>query len=257
MREKENDEPYGKVYLIGCGPGSIKHLTIGAYEAIPKLEAALVDGLVGDEIKALLSPSCEVVDVTKKKGRHSFAQDEINELLLRYATSGKLTGRLKGGDVSVFARTHEEIEYLAKHGIESEVIGGVSSSLAACNSSGLFPTIRGVSSSFSVASAHLRGSVFNSDWLPMLHIPHHTTIVLMAHSFAGEIKKAAIEAGASLDIPAAYVSNIDSPKQKTVIGTLNNLEELSKACDKPAVLIVGEAVLCHGVTPFYGERVVL
>ncbi len=257
MKNNENEEPPQKVFLIGCGPGDIKHLTLEAYEIIPKLDAALVDGLVGDEIKALLSDSCEVIDVTKKKGRHSASQDEINELLYRCSKTNKLVGRLKGGDTSVFARTAEEADYLIERGVDVQIVGGISSSLAACNSSGIFPTIRGVSSSFSVASAHVKGSVFNEDWIGMLKIPNHTTVVLMGHSFAKEIQKAAKKIGVDANLPAAYVSNIDSPKQKTIIGTLKNLDDLSNACEKPAVLIIGNVVGACENTPFTGERVFL
>ncbi len=255
--KKSSDENYNKIYLIGCGPGSLKHLTIEAYELIPTLDVALVDGLVGKEILSLLKTNCKVVNVAKEKGLHSASQEEINDLIVSYARDSGVVGRLKGGDTTVFARTAEEASYIIERGFDVEIVAGISSSLMACSSSGIFPTIRGISSSFSVVSAHLRDCMFNRDWIDMLKIPKHTTIVLMGHSFAGEIRRAAIDVGADLSIPAAYVSNIDSPHQKSVIGILDQLEIMADSCDKPAVLIIGNSVGANLNIPCFGEKLVL
>ncbi|MEY4504500.1 MAG: hypothetical protein RL154_794 [Pseudomonadota bacterium] len=243
-----------KIYLIGCGPGDKKHLTLEAYELLQTLEVALVDGLVGAQILELLPKSCEVVNVAKKKGSHSLPQEEINALLLKYAQDGKIIGRLKGGDPCVFARSAEEASYLHTNGFDVKIVSGISSSLLACASSGVLPTLRGVSAAFSVVSAHLRESNFNSDWIDLLKLPNHTTIVLMSYSFAAKIKRAAKNAGIDMTTPAAYVSKIDTPEQKTVVGTLENLDELTKHCDKPAVLIIGQSVLTHEYMPYIGNK---
>ncbi len=244
-----------KILLIGCGPGGKKHLTIEAYELIPTLDVALVDGLVTKDISSLLKPSCEIIDVTKKKGFHSASQEEINELLAKHASTGKQVGRLKGGDTAVFARTAEEAKYLIERGFEVQIVAGISSSLLACNTSGILPTVRGVSASFSVVSAHLKDSRFNTDWIELLNMENHTTIVLMGHSFAKEIKEAALNAGVRGDLPAAYISHVDLPTQKSVIGTLANLQELSELSDKPAVLIIGKSVSTHDDMPYIGEKI--
>lgn len=256
MSDADDEKNIKKVLLIGCGPGGKKHLTIEAYELIPTLDVALVDGLVTKDISSLLKPSCEVIDVTKKKGSHSASQDEINELLAKHASSGKQVGRLKGGDTAVFARTAEEAKYLIERGFEVQIVAGISSSLLACNTSGILPTVRGVSASFSVVSAHLKESRFNTDWIRLLSMKNHTTIVLMGHSFAKEIREAALRIGIRGDLPAAYVSHVDLPTQKSVIGTLDDLEELSEISDKPAVLIIGESVATHHDMPYVGDKII-
>lgn len=256
MSDADDEKNIKKVLLIGCGPGGRKHLTIEAYELIPTLDVALVDGLVTKDISSLLKPSCEIVDVTKKKGFHSASQEDINELLVKYASSGKQVGRLKGGDTAVFARTAEEAKYLIERGFEVQIVAGISSSLLACNTSGILPTVRGVSASFSVVSAHLKDSRFNTDWIELLNMKNHTTIVLMGHSFAKEIKEAALRANVRADLLAAYVSHVDLPTQKSVIGTLADLEVLSKLSDKPAVLIIGESVSTHHDMPYIGGKII-
>lgn len=246
-----------KVYLIGCGTGDIKHLTLEAYQLIPTLQVALVDGLVGKDIMALLPKDCEIIDVAKKKGSHSLPQEVINELLLQHVQTGKVVGRLKGGDPCVFARTAEEAAFLKANGYDVQIVSGVTSALVACASSGVLPTVRGVSASFSVVSAHLKDSTFNTDWIDLLKLPNHTTIVLMGYSFGAKITSAARKAGVDLTTPAAYVSKIDSPEQKTVVGTIENLAQMAKQCDKPAVLIIGQSAASHEYMPFIGSKIAI
>lgn len=247
----------GKVFLIGCGPHSVGNLTLKALETIEILDVALIDALVGEEILNLLPPQCLQVSVSKQKGCHSYTQEEINELMLRYAKEGLNVGRLKGGDPMVFGRVAEEAGFLMEQGIEVELLSGVTSFLAGCLQSGITPTLRGVSAGALVVSAHLKESRFHDEWLAWLKDSPYTLVVLMAHSFAREITLGAKNRGVPLTIPAAFVSKIDSPSPKSVIGNLGCLEEMAKECEKPAILVIGEAVKESLRMPYIGERVIL
>ena len=100
--------------------------------------------------------SCEKIYVGKRNGRHSMAQEEINELLLKKANEGKLVVRLKGGDPYVFGRGGEEMLYLKSNGIETEEIPGVTSAIAVPAMAGIPVTHRDVSRSFSVVTGHTK-----------------------------------------------------------------------------------------------------
>ena len=56
--------------------------------------------------------------------------------------------RLKGGDPFIFGRGGEEALFLAEHGIEFEVVPGVSSFYSVPAYAGIPITFRGISSSF-------------------------------------------------------------------------------------------------------------
>ena len=254
----ECKESLGKVFIIGCGPNSIESLTLKALETFEILDVALLDNLIGKEIWNLLENlGVTCISVGKQKGKPSYTQEAINALMLKYAKEGKNVGRLKGGDPVIFGRVFEEGSFLKSHNIEVECISGLSSSLNGALSSGITPTLRGVSAGVLIVSAHLRESVFHTEWLHYLKDSPYTLIVMMAYSFADKIVLNAKELGIPLSLPAAFISKVDSKEQKSIIGTLGQLEQMAKLCDKPAILILGKAVgecLCM---PFEGQRIIL
>ncbi|MDR2904819.1 MAG: siroheme synthase [Helicobacteraceae bacterium] len=256
LREKRAEpRSADTIYLISCGAGKKENLTIKALNAIKNLEAALIDALIGDEITRLLPESCEKIYVGKQKGAHSFSQDEINEIALNRARSGKVTGRLKGGDLALFGRFYEEAATFAAAGFKAEAINGVSSAFAASAASGVPITLRGVSAGALIVSAHLKESLFNGDWIEFLRGDFkYTIVVLMAHSFAGKITAKAYEIGVDLTIPAAFVSAIDGAEQTAIVGDLARLEIMAARCGKPAILIIGKAVAAAADLPRGGER---
>src|SRR5947209_20002083 len=92
---------FGKVILIGAGPGDPELLTIKAMNYLKKAEVILTDRLVSEAILAeYASEEAEIIYVGKqcRKG-NSTSQKMINELMIEHALSGKLVVRLKGGDV--------------------------------------------------------------------------------------------------------------------------------------------------------------
>ena len=69
--------------------------------------------------------------VAKRKSRHSYAQDEINRLLVAFAREGLTVVRLKGGDPFIFGRGGEELEACRAAGVACAVVPGVTAALAA------------------------------------------------------------------------------------------------------------------------------
>jgi uroporphyrin-III C-methyltransferase/precorrin-2 dehydrogenase/sirohydrochlorin ferrochelatase len=228
-----------EAFLIGCGTGGIDNLTIGAFKAITRLDVALIDNLISDEIKALLPKKCLAIDAGKRKNNHALAQEEINDLIVKHAKEGKIVGRLKSGDPSIFGRLYEEAAFIASSGFIPRVIGGVSSAFEACRAAGVAPTLRGVASGALIVSAHLKGARFNDDWIELIGKIPHTIIVLMAHSFSSKIVESARRRGIDLQTPCAFASKIDSVDEAVVFGVLGDLEDMAARIAKPATLIVG------------------
>lgn len=241
----------GKLYLIGCGPGDADLLTLKALKTIEKLDIALIDHLLTQEIIDLIPARTKVVFVGKEKGKHSFQQGEINTMITEYAHQGYTVGRLKCGDPYIFGRGTEEAIYASQEGIETEVIPGISSALSGPLSAGIAPTARGVSTGVSVVSAHLSGDRVNLSWIPMLGVEDHTTVVLMGLSRTRQILKEALDQGVDASLPVAIISNATTAIQSSIITTLGELNTAAKGAPKPAILVFGNVVNLAQVLPTY------
>lgn len=241
----------GKLYLIGCGPGDADLLTLKALKTIEKLDIALIDHLLTQEIIDLIPSHTKVVFVGKEKGKHSFPQETINAMITEYAHQGYTVGRLKCGDPYIFGRGTEEAIYASQHAIETEVIPGISSALSGPLSAGIAPTARGVSTGVSVVSAHLSGDRVNLSWIPMLNVHDHTTVVLMGLSRTRQIVKEALDQGVEASLPVAIISNATTAIQSTIITRLSELITAAKNAPKPAILVFGNVVNLASVLPNY------
>ncbi|MHB1687402.1 MAG: uroporphyrinogen-III C-methyltransferase [Ignavibacteriaceae bacterium] len=242
---KETSKLFGKVFLVGCGPGSADLLTLRAIKIIKHADIIFHDNLVTEDVLTLAKKEVQIFCVGKEKGNHKFSQDEINRILVQYAKDGYTVARLKGGDPYIFGRGAEEAEYLIDNNVEVEVVPGISSSLAAPLLAGIPPTHREYSSGFSVVTCCCKDETENFDWLDYLKIKNHTTIVLMGLTKAEEILFNGIEKGISLDIPVAIISNASKPNQKVLTSIFGNIIEIANTSERPAVMVFGNSVKLH------------
>ena len=100
---------YGKVYLIGAGPGDPELITIKADKILKNVDSIYYDNLLDKTI--LENYFCKKIYVGKRKGKFTYSQNEINEILYQEALRGKKVARLKGGDPFIFGRGGEELDY--------------------------------------------------------------------------------------------------------------------------------------------------
>ena len=84
---------YGKVYLIGSGPGDPELLTLKARRLIDSAEVIVYDQLPGKAILESMPASAEKIDVGKYAGNHTMTQPEINELLVQKAKDRENDGQ--------------------------------------------------------------------------------------------------------------------------------------------------------------------
>ena len=86
---------FGKVALVGAGPGDPDLLTVKALRSIEQADVIIFDNLVSEAIRELFPVHSETLYVGKAKGAHSSTQDEINQLLIEKAKLGLNICRLK------------------------------------------------------------------------------------------------------------------------------------------------------------------
>jgi len=231
-----------KVYLVGAGPGDPELLTLKALRLIKSADVILYDRLINQEILLFAKPECELVYVGKEDGKHTIEQEKINELLLRYAHTKEVVVRLKGGDPFIFGRGGEEALFLAEHGIEFEVVPGVSSFYSVPAYAGIPITFRGISSSFAVITGHEdpRKERSSIDWESLKGI--NTLIVLMGVSRRKEIARRLIEIGRDPKEPVAFIENGTTERQRVILTDLYELSTNPPEVSPPAIMVVGSVV---------------
>jgi uroporphyrin-III C-methyltransferase / precorrin-2 dehydrogenase / sirohydrochlorin ferrochelatase len=228
--EKPIDSDRGKVTLVGFGPGNPELLTVKAVKYLKAADIIFYDALL--ESSYLHQFNAEKIPVGKRYGMHSKQQDEINELLLQAAQSGKKVVRLKGGDPMIFGRGGEEINYLTEYGIQVEIIPGITTALAAAAQFSIPLTHRYISSSVAFCNGHN----LTSD-----NFPKADTIVLyMGANCQSEIAEKLIQAGWDKKTPVALMSRVSHADSKKVLVTLGELALKEAHTDTPLLIIVGE-----------------
>jgi len=247
--KKEANKMLGRVSLVGCGTGDVELLTLKAYKIIQSADVVFVDHLISKEIIEIIPEKTEQIFVGKQKGFHSVKQEEINAKLIDFASRGLSVARLKSGDPYIFGRGSEEAISMVEAGISVDVVPGISSALAGPLLAGIAPTARGYATNLSIVSAHLAGNSLNLEWIDMLKLKNHTTIVLMGLSRAEEISNAAIESGVDENMPAAIISNISRENQTRIITTLKDLKTAATKAKRPAIIVLGDVVNLHSVLP--------
>src|SRR5215467_2680877 len=126
----------GKVYIVGAGPGAADLLTLRAASLLHAAEVVLHDDLVPQEVLEHVSASAEVINVGKRCGRHGASQEQINQLMVRYAAEKSTVVRLKSGDPAMFGRLGEELDVLRDAGVPFEIVPGVTAATAAAAAAG-------------------------------------------------------------------------------------------------------------------------
>jgi uroporphyrin-III C-methyltransferase len=232
----------GGVTLVGAGPGDPDLLTVKALKALRRADVVVHDGLVSEAILDLAPASARRIGVAKRKSRHSYAQDEINRLLVAFARQGLEVVRLKGGDPFIFGRGGEELEACRAAGVAVEVIPGVTAALAASAGAGAPLTHRGAAQSVTFVTAHgAGGETPDLDWTALAKA-NQTVVIYMGATKADEIAQRLIAAGRAASTPALIAENASLPDERRVLTTLADLGAAARGLTGPALLIVGEAM---------------
>ncbi|MEU8026545.1 MULTISPECIES: uroporphyrinogen-III C-methyltransferase [Micromonospora] len=232
----------GQVAVVGGGPGPDDLITVRGRALLEAADVVVADRLAPRGLLARLRPGVQVIDAAKVPRGPSMTQDAINEALVAHARAGRRVVRLKGGDPYVFGRGHEEVQACAAAGVETVVVPGVSSAVAAPALAGVPVTHRGVAHEFTVVSGHLPpghpGSLV--DWAA-LGRARGTLVLLMAVDTIAKIAAVLVEHGRAPETPVLAVQDAGHPTQRTLAARLDEIGALAAREDvgPPAVFVVG------------------
>jgi uroporphyrinogen III methyltransferase/synthase len=247
----------GKVYLVGAGPGDPKLITVKGLEAIQKSDAIVYDRLSSPRLLKHAKTNAQKIYVGKLPDRHTLNQEKINQLLVDLALEGKVVTRLKGGDPCVFGRVGEEAELLVEHGIEFEIVPGITSAVAVPAYAGIPVTHRDFNPSFSIITGHEQPEKLDStiNW-KQISTATETLIFLMGVAKIEYISKQLIKFGKSQDTPVALIRWGTTIKQQTLVGTLATIAKQVEETNfkPPAIILVGEVVTLREKLQWYEKK---
>lgn len=254
----------GKVYLVGAGPGDVGLITVRGRECLEHADVVIYDSLANPALLEY-APKAEHIYAGKAVDKHTLTQSEINELLFAQARQGKRVVRLKGGDPFVFGRGGEEALALAARGVPFEVVPGVTAGIAVPAYAGIPVTHRGASTSVTLVTGHDEQALESGD-IDLANIALQGTLVFyMSVKNLPVVTAKLIALGRDSSTPVAVVSYGTSPKQRTVIAKLSDIEDrcARENLAPPAVVVVGDVAALHErlawfeSLPLFGRRIVV
>ncbi|MGA9980026.1 MAG: uroporphyrinogen-III C-methyltransferase [Candidatus Sulfotelmatobacter sp.] len=239
MFSHPSQQKKANVYLVGAGPGDPDLLTVRAVRTLGLADVVLHDALVSTEVLALVSARAQIINVGKRCGRKSISQDEINGLLLRFSSLGKVVVRLKSGDPLIFGRAGEELDVLREAGVEVEIVPGVTAALAAAATVQIPLTDRRTADQLFIVSAHRGQGKEKIDWNGL--VTGRTTVVVYMPGEYASVARDLCNAGLSPSTPCAVISKVSSPQEQSYQTTLGLLHR-APILPSPCVLIVGDTL---------------
>lgn len=242
----------GKVYLVGAGPGAVDLITVRGAKLLGQADIVFYDALVDPEMLTLC-PQAEKIEVGKRCGKLSSAQQFINKRLVDAAQKHQVIVRLKGGDPMLFGRADEEIQALKVAGIAVEVVPGITAALAGAASIQQSLTLRGISRSVAFITL-AQGAENVAPGTPISNPSADTLVYYMGRKDAARIAQQLIEQSPNQtsNTPVQILEAVSTARERLWSSTLQELA--SGAADSwfdsssPALIMIGEALTDRNIT---------
>ena len=242
----------GRVYLVGAGPGDPELLTLRAVRLLGQTDVIVYDHLVSPAVLDFVAPGAERIFAGKRRNEHTMRQEQINLLLVKLAREGKRVVRLKGGDPFIFGRGGEEMQVLAAHGVDFEVVPGITAACGVSSYSGIPLTHRDHAQSCLFVTGHLKDGSADLDW-PALVRPRQTVVIYMGLNALPDICRQLIAHGAPKSRPIAVVQHGTIATQQVLTGTLADVPQrvAESGFTSPSLIIVGDVVKLHDTLAWF------
>lgn len=236
---------YPKLSVVGAGPGDPELLTIKAITTIKQANVILYDALVNEEILKYANQHARIIYVGKRSNQHKYTQEQINNLIIDFAFTHGHVVRLKGGDPFVFGRGKEELIYAETFNIDTEIVPGISSSIAAAASVGIPVTHRGISESFWVITATTKNGELSTDLYQAINT-NATLVILMGLAKLKQITEI-YKSNNKGSTAFAIIQNATTKNEKVIVGDAFNIyqQSINENIQAPAVIVIGEVVKLH------------
>ncbi len=245
---KNINQHTGKVILAAAGCGDPELITVKAARWLQQADIVLTDRLVSEKIlQEYVQPDAEIIYVGKQNNKEaSVPQEEINQLLVKYALLGKLVVRLKGGDIAFFSNVLDELQTLVENNIPYEIIPGVTAASGAAAYCGIPLTARGYATSVRFLTAYKTDIVTEKYW-EELAATDDTLVFYMSSETLDNLVENLVRYKIEATKLLAVVEQATTPMQNISVSSLydygNTLK--GKAFASPTIVIIGKVVALH------------
>lgn len=225
-----------KVYFIGAGPGDPELITIKGQRTVKEADVIIYAGsLVPREVIDCHKEGAEIYNSA------GMSLDEVIDVTVKAVRGGKKVARVHTGDPAIYGAHREQMDLLDEHGIEYEVIPGVSSFLASAAVIKKEFTLPDVSQTVICTRMEGRTPVPEKESLESLAKHRASMAIFLSVQMIDKVVEA-LSKSYPITTPVAVVQRATWPDQKIVIGTLENIEEKVKEAEinKTAQILVGD-----------------
>lgn len=221
-----------KIYFVGAGPGDPELITVKGLRMLEDADlvvyaGSLVNPLLLDKIKG------------QKIDSYGMRLEDITSTMVDAVKEGQKVVRLHSGDPSLYGAIIEQINELAKHGVDVEVVPGVSSIFATAAALGTQLTLKGVSETLIITRP--AGKTLEEDDLAALSRHGATMAVFLGTRKIEEVMQA-VEYPP--DTPVAVVYHASWDDQQIIRGTVSDIAARVKAAGltRSAMILIGGVV---------------
>jgi len=225
-----------KVYFIGAGPGDPELITLKGARIVQEADLVIYAGsLVNPAVLRGVKPGCAVYDSA------AMTLEEITALMLRAVSRGETVARLHTGDPSLYGALSEQIRILKEHGVEVEIVPGVSSFVAAAAALQKEYTLPGGTQTVILTRLEGRTPVPDEEKLKDLARHRASMAIFLSTHMLNKVVEELLEAYGE-DTPAAVVYKASWPEQKIIRACLGDLAQKVRAegIERTALILVGD-----------------
>jgi uroporphyrin-III C-methyltransferase len=230
-----------KLIVVGAGPGDPELISLKGIKALQLADVVMYDALVSEDLLQH-APNALKIFCGKRAGQHYMKQAQINEGIVEHAKKYGTVVRLKGGDPFVFGRGKEEVDYAEQHGLETQIIPGISSATALATLQKIPLTRRGITDSAWITTGTTSCGKLSED-IELAAQSSATVVILMGVGKLREIVDV-FRKYKNAAHPVAIIQNGTLPDEKIIKSDLAGIAAAAEQnqVSSPAIIIIGEVV---------------
>lgn len=227
------------VYFVGAGPGAVDLITVRGMKLLKKADVIIYAGsLVNPELLKFAKEETEIFNSA------FMTLEEVMDVMINAAKSGKEVVRLHTGEPSVYGAVREQMDILDKEGISYESCPGVTAAFGAASSLNLEYTLPNVSQTLIITRLEGKTKVPEKEKMELLAQHGSSMAIYLSIGMIDELVEKLIKGGYSSETHAAIVYKATWPEEKKIICTIGELAEKAREekITKTAVVLIGDVI---------------